>query len=61
MDRFAELVHRVNNLLGTIDIQVEVARAEGTLAAHEQALRFIADSAAKTRAELRELATGDGD
>ncbi|MCA8950768.1 MAG: hypothetical protein KDE27_14795 [Planctomycetes bacterium] len=55
MDRFAELVHRVNNLLGTIEIQVEVARAEGTLAAQEQALRLIGDSATRTRAEIRAL------
>ena len=55
MEAFEELVHRVNNLLGTIEVQVEVARAEGSIEAHERALGFIADSAAKTRSELREL------
>lgn len=61
MDRFDELVHRVNNLLGTIEVQVEVARADGTLAACEQALAFISESARKTRAEVRALTDGTGD
>jgi len=52
---FEDLVHRVNNLLGTIEIQVEVAQAEGTLAAHAAALATIADSARRTHAELRIL------
>ncbi len=52
---FEDLVHRVNNLLGTIEIQAEVAKAEGTLAAHAAALAMIADSARRTQAELRGL------
>ena len=47
-----ELVHRVNNLLGTIAVQAEVARSDGSLAAHRDALRFISDSAGRTREEL---------
>jgi len=52
---FEDLVHRVNNLLATIEIQVEVAKAEGTLAAHAAALATIADSARRTQDELRSL------
>ncbi len=51
---FAELVHRVNNLLGTIQVQADLARVDGSIDVHRQALRFIADSAAKTRNTLRE-------
>ncbi len=57
MNPFEELVHRVNNLLGTIEVQAEVARSDGSLAAHEQALGFIIDSARKTRADVRDLVT----
>jgi hypothetical protein len=53
---FAELVHRVNNLLGTIAVQADVAAGDGSLAAHRQALRYIVESAERTRAQLRELA-----
>ena len=36
---FEELVHRVNNLLGTIEIQAEVAQATGTAEACLDALQ----------------------
>lgn len=55
---FEDLAHRVNNLLGTIEVQLEVARLDGTLAAHQEALRHIAESAARTRDELRRLRAG---
>ena len=51
---FEDLVHRVNNLLGTIEIQAEVAR-DGGLPEHRDALRLIVESARRTQAELREL------
>lgn len=49
---FDELVHRVNNLLGTIQVQAEVARALGDLPAHQEALRLIEASAERTKAEV---------
>ena len=52
---FDDLVHRVNNLLATIEIQGEVARSEGTLAAHTVALAVIADAARRTEDEMRAL------
>ncbi|HEX5053662.1 MAG TPA: hypothetical protein VFZ65_17920 [Planctomycetota bacterium] len=52
---FDELVHRVNNLLGTIAIQVAVARAEGSLAAHAQALDHIVESAKRTQDDVQRL------
>ncbi len=52
---FDELVHRVNNLLGTIEIQAELARSDGTLAAHAEALVRIVESATRTAAEIRRL------
>lgn len=57
---FDELVHRVNNLLGTIEVQVEVAGLEGSLAAHREALRHIAESARRTRDEIRRLREAPG-
>lgn len=57
---FDELVHRVNNLLGTIEVQVEVAALEGSLAAHQEALRHIVDSARRTRDEIRRLRQAPG-
>ncbi|MCK5945502.1 MAG: hypothetical protein KAI24_26165 [Planctomycetes bacterium] len=50
-----DILHRVNNLLGTIEIQSEVARSVGTVEAMTQALDFIVDSARRTREELREI------
>lgn len=59
---FDELVHRVNNLLGTIEIQAELARSDGTLSAHADALARILESAARTSAEIKRLrAAGAGD
>lgn len=52
---FEDLVHRVNNLLGTIEIQADVAAAEGTLDAHRSALELILQSARRTAGELAEL------
>lgn len=52
---FDELVHRVNNLLGTIEIQAELARSDGTLAAHAEALRRIVESAARTQEDVQRL------
>jgi hypothetical protein len=52
---FDELAHRVNNLLGTIELQGEVARLDGTLEAHAEAMRQIVESARRTLAEMREL------
>ena len=43
-----DLVHQVNNLLGAIRVQVEVARAAGTDAAAREALAVIERSAART-------------
>lgn len=50
-----DILHRVNNLLGTIEIQSEVARAVGTPEAMIQALDLIVDSARRTKDELRVL------
>ncbi|MFK7740455.1 MAG: hypothetical protein AB8H80_09025 [Planctomycetota bacterium] len=44
--------HRVNNLLGTIEIQAEVARTLGTVAAYEVAMEHIVRSARRTRETL---------
>lgn len=52
---FDELVHRLNNLLGTIEIQAELAASEGSLAAHQQALRLIVDSARRTQDDVKRL------
>ena len=60
---FDELVHRINNLLGTIEVQSEVARAANTLAAHADALRLIVESARRTGDDVRRLraaAANDG-
>lgn len=53
--RIADILHRVNNLLGTIEIQSEVARTIGTTDALTEAIEHIVESARKTRAELHEL------
>lgn len=62
---FEDLVHSVNNLLGTVEVQCEVARGEATLAACQEALGLILESARRTQAEVRRLrgqvgAGGDG-
>jgi len=43
-----EVIHKVNNLLTVIYTQAAVARAAGTLAAHERALASIESSAQAT-------------
>ncbi len=58
---FEDLVHRVNNLLGTIEVQAELARTEGTLPAHADALARIVESARRTQDELRQLRGGATD
>jgi hypothetical protein len=47
---FEELVHRVNNLLGTIEIQAEVAQATGTADACLDAHRRVGAQDAGGRA-----------
>jgi hypothetical protein len=53
-----ELLHRVNNLLGTIQTQVEVARETGTFEACRDALRMIAESASRTQAMVQRFRAG---
>jgi hypothetical protein len=50
-----DILHSVNNLLGTIEIQSEVARSIGTVESMTQALDFIVRSARRTRDELAVL------
>jgi hypothetical protein len=50
-----DILHRVNNLLGTIQIQSEVARSIGTVEAMTQALDLIVESARRTGEELQVL------
>jgi len=52
---FEDLLHRVNNLLGTIEIQAEVAAAEGTLQAHRSAIEQILASARRTAEEVVQI------
>ena len=52
---FDDLVHRVNNLLGTIEIQAEVARSDGSAAAYADAMQKIVDSARRTQEDVRRL------
>lgn len=47
-----DLLHRVNNLLGTIQLQAAVANAAGTADAMRTALRLIAESAERTAGEV---------
>lgn len=56
-----DILHRVNNLLGTIEIQSEVARSIGTVEAMTQALDLIVASARRTRDELEVLRGGKAD
>ena len=56
-----EVVHRVNNLLGTIEIQAEVARGDGSAAAYAAAMQLIVDSAKRTQSELARLVPRCGD
>lgn len=52
------LLHRVNNLLGTITTQCEVAQVVGTHDACKQALAMIAESARRTQAEVQAFRAG---
>lgn len=52
---FENLVHCVNNLLGTIQMQTDVARALGTLQAHVEALRMIEESGRRAQSEVQRL------
>lgn len=54
-DALADLLHRVNNLLATIETQCEVAQALGTHDACREALQLIRDSARRTQATVRAL------
>jgi len=56
-----DLLHRVNNLLGTIEMQVAAANAADTKAALQEALRMIAASAARTAAEVQRFRGGSSD
>lgn len=53
-----DLLHRVNNLLGTIEMQVAAANAVDTKPALQEALRLIAASAARTAAEVQRFRGG---
>lgn len=59
--RIDHILHRVNNLLGTIEIQSEVARTIGTTDALAEAMDHIVESARKTRADLDEIRANRGD
>jgi len=50
-----DLLHRVNNLLGTIAMQCEVARTLDTHEACRQALQLIQESAQRTAEQVREF------
>lgn len=52
---FDDLAHRLANLLGTIQIQVEVARLDGSIEGYREALRLIEQSAVRAQQELRQL------
>ncbi|MBK8099283.1 MAG: hypothetical protein IPK26_19410 [Planctomycetes bacterium] len=56
-----DLLHRVNNLLATIQLQAEVARMDGGLPSATLALRLIAEAAERTLAEVQRFRTGRGD
>jgi len=53
--RIEDILHRVNNLLGTIEIQAEVARTVGTNDALMEAIDHIVASARRTRDDLDQL------
>lgn len=58
---FDELVHRLNNLLSTIELQAELASSDGSLAAHQEALGQIVESARRTQQDLARLRAQRGD
>ena len=51
-DPVEELLHRVNNLLGTIAAQSMVVEAKGDLETCREAIRMIRESAERTGAEV---------
>ena len=52
---FDDLVHRVNNLLGTIEIQAELAQGSEAVADWRAAMASIVASARTTADEVRRL------
>jgi nitrogen-specific signal transduction histidine kinase len=56
-----ELLHRINNLLGTIRLQSDVAKTLGTPAAYAEALRLIVESADRTDETVSRLRASLGD
>jgi hypothetical protein len=55
-----DLLHRVNNLLGTIQVQVAAAAAVATKEASDQALRLIAAAAERTHQEVQRFRRSGG-
>jgi hypothetical protein len=55
-----DLLHRINNLLGTIQLQVAAANALDDKKACLDALRLIAESAERTREEVERFRNGGG-
>jgi hypothetical protein len=53
-----DLLHRVNNLLGTIQMQVAAARALDDQQACLDALRLIAEAAERTHEEVQRFRAG---
>lgn len=56
-----DLLHRLNNLLGTIELQAAAAKAVDTKEAMQTALRLIADSAQRTAAEVQRFRASGGE
>lgn len=55
-----QVVHQVNNLLATIEIQAEVAKVVGTAEAMADALRLIVEAARRTQQALPARGAGEG-
>jgi len=55
-----DLLHRINNLLGTIQLQVAAATALDDKKACLDALRLIAESAERTRDEVQRFRSNPG-
>lgn len=55
-----QVVHQVNNLLATIELQAEVAAIVGTPEAMAEALRMIVDAARRTQQVLPRSDSGSG-
>jgi hypothetical protein len=55
-----DLLHRVNNLLGTIQVQVAAAAAVGTKDASDKALQLIAAAAERTHEEVQRFRRAGG-